>query len=228
MKRIALLLMAVVMLASACCVQAEETAQEAAGITFQGIPWGSSVEEVRAWLVSNHVCNEDVHEWLSRNEILDVGTVRLSVEEVVLSNMGIGCILREDGSRTGTPEGMEMMFPAIQFNASELHPDYRVLGVAPKTITFTFRYDGESTGLISVAVSIERKSSVFKQLYGDMTDLYGADETPGNEDFETALLLADLSGDWKYRKAGENATMVSYQGSTLAFGKTDVLSLPDN
>lgn len=53
MKKILALLLAVLMLASVGYAWAEETTEEEVEITFQGIPWGSSRDEIKSWAIEN-------------------------------------------------------------------------------------------------------------------------------------------------------------------------------
>jgi len=53
------LLLAVLMLASVGCAWAEETAEEPAGITFQGIPWGSTYEETISYLIACGIITDE-------------------------------------------------------------------------------------------------------------------------------------------------------------------------
>lgn len=51
MKKVFAILLTVMMLVSVGCVSAEDAIEESSGIMFQGIPWGSSVEDVAQWLL---------------------------------------------------------------------------------------------------------------------------------------------------------------------------------
>ncbi len=210
MKKLLALLLALLM-AFPLLAFADDASTEAQVITFQGIPWGSSVEDVRAWLVSNQACSTGVHEWLSRHEILAPDAVITSGDAVHLWNMG--SVLLENGGLTGNLEGTEQFLQSIQFNSSELHPDYSILGVSPDSLTFSFLCDGENTALISVVVSVDRNWSLFETTYHELTRIYGEDESGVSLDF------ANVSGDWRYRKAGADATMVSFKGTSLTYGK---------
>lgn len=49
MKKLLALIVAAMMLVSVGCAWAESMAEELGEITFQDIPWGSSLEEVESW-----------------------------------------------------------------------------------------------------------------------------------------------------------------------------------
>ena len=215
MKRILAFLCAVLMLAS--CAYADETAE----ITYQGIPWGSSVETVMEWLKNQGF--RGIHN----------------------SSGGIYHLDAEGKCTYKLMEGMK--FVSAQSNTTF---QYQVAGYDVSQLHFSFDIVDGEPALATVAViigvlSIDQTKQVLDDLEQKLIQVYGenecededepaAEESNSEADIYAALLAIIAASDSasryspeRYIKHGANNTAVCLTKSTgvmIVYGKTDAFA----
>lgn len=149
MKKILALLLAVLMLASIGCAWAEESVKP---ITWQGIPWGSSLEETTDALI----------------------VLGLISDETEMQYLGGGLLpfFNENGpidinEMYRIPEG------TLKPEATPVYgiepQDYIIAGYRTAAVAFNFAFDGENTKLITIYVLLERPQGMRKdEMYDDL------------------------------------------------------------
>lgn len=139
MKKALVLLLAVLMLANVGCAWAEETG-EAVGITFQGIPWGSTYEETVRRLVECGVLKDETYAGLEEGawwfDVLDEHGEIIRVE-------------KETFPDSYNPAALV----SFRINsACGLVPEFTMGGYSVNALEFFFANDGTTTRLVSVMV----------------------------------------------------------------------------
>ena len=201
MKKVLALLLAVLMLASIGCACEEETADEPAEITFQDIPWGSSREDVLAWLIQTGVVASEKSCYSGNG-----------YDFTLLGNNG-DWLLYQD--RKPYKDVMKMLIP------QEINAEYQIAGYSIKEMAFGFAYDGNTTKLIAVWFYPVYKNdeagreATFADLQSKLRIVYGN---------------GDIDDGERYLKLGENNTAVELRlmgmGYTeLVYGVTNTLEI---
>lgn len=168
MKKLLALALAAMMLASIGCAWAEGTTEETVEITFQGIPWGSSAEEVKEWIKKSSFLKEPIV-----LESTDLGSVFFSQ------------YLTEDGEHDYLQSGLETA-KVLRFESS-IHPDFKMAGYNLYSVHFVFAYNGDVSKLIAVDIGIEcinGAEATFTDLKQKLCTVYGA----GNKDSDDTYL----------------------------------------
>ena len=207
MKKVLAFLLAVLMLASIGCAWAEETAEEPAEITFQGIPWGSSADDVRELMDKLGVPGWSV------NHTKGNGSAGFG-REYVLAENGTNI----EWNKTSTDS---QTYVARQIGYSM--PGMTVAGYEADTIYFNFAINGEVAELVSVTfTSVKNYDSetAWNDLVNKLTQVYGAGE-----------LLEGASGTEYVTVGGNNTAVTLYYkyGDTVAltYGRTDAIAILD-
>ena len=213
MKKVLAFLLAVMMLASVGCAWAEGTTEELPEITFQDIPWGSSVETVAEWVVQREEYS------------LSYDTAEKHLNWYSPWNKGSSgrdIILNADGT---TLDGQaEYDYGKALANWTTFGGErgdlagFSIAGYKMNTLYYDFTYDGETTGLISVGVSLECPNGAdvaFADLQQKLRTVYGA---------------GDIDDENTYFKMGADNTAVLLRKNDdpiLIYGVTNATELLD-
>ena len=198
-------MLAVLMLASIGCAWAEGTAEEPVeepvGITFQDIPWGSSREDVLAWLIQTGVVASEKSCYLGNG-----------YDFTLLGNNGDWLMYQD---RKPYKDVMKQLIP------QEINVEFQIAGYSIKEMAFGFAYDGNTTKLIAVWFypvyenDEAGREAIFADLQSKLRIVYGD---------------GDIDDGERYLKLGENNTAVELRlrgmGYTeLVYGVTNTLEI---
>lgn len=138
MKKVLTLLLAMMMLTSIGSTWREATAEQAAEITFQDIPWGSTYEDTVAHLVACGVINDDAVTIFNETEWF-----------YVLNEQGkMVKVTKEIFPDTYNPEVLMSFDISAPYNG--LNPEFKMGGYEVNKLEFFFVNDGTTTRLVSV------------------------------------------------------------------------------
>lgn len=204
MKKVLALLLAVLMLASIGCAWAEGTAEEPAEITFQGIPWGSSLEETAEALIALGLISD-------QTEMQYVGGGLLP-----FFNENGPILLGEMSRIEGTLKAEATPVYAIEVQ------DFSVAGYRTTGIAFNFAFDGEQTKLITVYLVLENPGGMLNddmeadlalkitQVYGEGVEAHGMHTYRAGQTF---MVMGDdftgLSGKMLLYATGEGYALAA-------------------
>lgn len=201
MKKLMALILAAMMLASIGCAWAEGTTEEAVEITFQDIPWGSSIEEVTSWAKENGFQNVYIASTFSNASFLDAsGKYNWNVH--------IGSALDTDAVK------VVYAFDSTPFQ------------IAGYTVSLEFYFDarGEKTELGTVVATIQapQTQAMLDDLEQELITAYGENALPSTD------ISPNGTGD-RYRKLGAADTAVCLTnnpnyGAQLIYGKTNAFT----
>ena len=212
MKKVLALLLAVLMLASIGCAWAEGTTEEAVEITFQDIPWGSSVEEVKSWAKEKGFDSVTLYPDPVAPVFLDVSGKYSS----------------------GHVKSAKVLF-AYAFDSDP----FQIAGYSIYSLKFYFDVQDEKTELGTVVVCIQESGASKEQTQAILDDLeqklitvYGENAVPPMDNSLAAspeeslllelLLMANSDND-RYRKVdAENTAICLTNEALLVYGKTNV------
>lgn len=156
MKKLLALILAVMMLASISCAWAEGTTEEAVEITFQGIPWGSSVEEVVSWVKEN------------------------GFSERFISSPFFVASLDKSGKYTNT--SLYLSGISVKMLTAMASSSFQIAGY---TVSLEFYFDsrGEKTELGTVIVSIQdpQTQEILDNLEQELITAYGENALPSTD-----------------------------------------------
>ncbi|MBR6786899.1 MAG: hypothetical protein IKM26_03110 [Clostridia bacterium] len=196
MKKVLALLLAVLMLASISCAWAEGTTEEAVEITFQDIPWGSSIEEVTSWAKENGFQSVYIGSTFSTASFLDASGKYN--QDVVI----------------GSPFELHSFKTLNVFDGTSFQ-------IAGYTVSLEFYFDsqGENTELGTVIATIQapQTQAILDDLEQGLITAYGENALPSTD------ISPNGTGD-RYRKLGAADTAVCLTnnpnyGAQLIYGK---------
>lgn len=199
MKRVLAFLFAFLML-TACAY-----ADEAAEITYQGIPWGSSVETMKKWAKDQGF--KVVAEHTSSPSYLDAeGKFTQSILMMNTSNTGCTIVTAQQNSA------------------------FQVAGYDVSSLGFCFDTVDGKPALATVTVSIDPKydrAQALDDLKQKLAQVYGENECT-TEPKANSFMPSYVSLGERYFKQGANNTAVclTYPGGsvTIVYGKTDAFA----
>jgi len=197
MKRILAFLFAFLML-TACAY-----ADEAAEITYQGIPWGSSVETMKKWAKDQGF--KVVAEYTSSPSYLDAEGK--FTQSIMMSTSNTGC--------TSVTAQQNSAFQVAGYDVSHLN--------------FCFDTVDGKPALATVTVSIDYKYDIAQSLDDlkqKLAQVYGENECT-TEPKASIFMPSYVSRGERYFKRGANNTAVCLTNSgsvTIVYGKTDAFA----
>ena len=204
-----LIVLALVLLLCIGCTVADEEKE----ITFQGIPWGSSIETVTEWVIQQEeysLSYDTAEKYLDRylpmshnggysNMVLSESGKPIDYAEEDAYKKALGCSWTYGGAR-GELKG------------------YRFAGYDLKLFAYDYSCDGEITGLLSVGVVLEYPNgndAAFEDLQQKLRAVYGA---------------GDIDDEKTYLKLGANNTAVLLRRKNtpmLIYGVTNAKAILD-
>lgn len=191
MKKVLAFLLAMMMLVSVGCAWAEGTTEEAAEITFQDIPWGSSVDTVAEWVIQREEYSlpyDTAEKLLNQYMPWSKGS---SGRNIILTTDGTtldGQVERDYGKALAN-------WTTFGGERGEL-AGFAIAGYKMNELYYDFTFDGEATGLISVGISLEcpnGEDAAFTDLQQKLRTVYG---------------VGDIDDENTYFKMGANNTAV--------------------
>lgn len=225
MKNLLATLLAVMMLTSIGCAFAEGTTEDAVEITFQDIPWGSSMEEVKSWAKENGFQKF----WNNSSGVIKT--------PVYLDTSGkySQAILKSANDLAN----YEALFTSD-------NTSFQIAGYTIPRLDFWFsKQDGE-TELGTVVVYIqqdvtdEQSQMILDDLEQKLITVYGENAAPSTDNspkqstdntlsgFAWSYSLTGLGAGDTYRKVGAEDTAVCLMNQlsdvVLIYGKTDVFA----
>ena len=194
MKKLLALILAVMMLASIGCAWAEGTTEEAIEITFQGIPWGSSVEEVVSWAKEN------------------------GFSERFISSPFFVASLDKSGKYTNT--FLYLSGISVKMLTAMASSSFQIAGY---TVSLEFYFDsrGEKTELGTVIVSIQdpQTQEILDNLEQELITAYGENALPS-----TDISPNGTGDRYRKLGAADTAVCLTNNpnyGAQLIYGKTN-------
>lgn len=208
MKKLFALILAAMMLTVVGCAWAEEPAAE---ITFQDIPWGSSIEMVAEWVIQQEEYS------MSYDTAEKILTMYMPWYE---GSSHHNMILTADGTpldRDTDADFRDVLANWCTFGGErgEL-AGFAIAGYKMNEIYYNFTRSEDSTGLISVGVNLDfpgGADAAFADLQQKLRSVYGA---------------GDIDDETVYFKTGANNTAVLLRkGETpmLVYGVTNAVTL---
>ncbi len=161
-KTFAVLLTAVMLLALPASAPAYD-----GKITFQGIPWGSSIEGSLDILKEKGFVNGDVLDYILTN---------YSLEDIILPEYGTYLKAQKDMTAETTHENLAYLASLQIDGGSMLLPeDLKIAGYPVERYDLTFFSSGEESGLIFVEICLkyDDPKAAFEDLEAKLTSVYG-------------------------------------------------------
>lgn len=225
MKKILALLLTVIMLSSISCAWAEETTEEAVEITFQDIPWGSSMKEVENW------AKDKGFQTVGRSLSLEMGG------PVFLDASG-----KYSSGWTEFPPDLD----SLEILWAGDSDSFQIAGYAIHSLSFYFDVQDGKKELYTVVVRFlpqgkttnEQAQAILDDLEQKLITVYGENDMPATDDSLSAYRNYSSSGlmtygaNDRYRKLGaeDTAICLNYEmlnGVMLVYGKTNVFVIEE-
>lgn len=197
MKKLLALVLAAMMLASIGCAWAEGTTEEAVEITFQGIPWGSSVEEVVSWAKEN------------------------GFSERFISSPFFVASLDKSGKYTNT--SLYLSGISVKMLTAMASSSFQIAGY---TVSLEFYFDarGEKTELGTVVATIQapQTQAMLDDLEQELITAYGENALPS-----TDISPNGTGDRYRKLGAADTAVCLTNNpnyGAQLIYGKTNAFT----
>ena len=212
MKKLLALIVAAMMLVSVGCAWAESMAEELGEITFQDIPWGSSMEEVKSWAKEKGFqeigyCGTYIQEYLDASGKYVTGAS-------IMGNRHEG----EDILQVWDNASFQIAgYPIYRL---DFHFDVQEGQTKLNTVAVRFQSSELVSSLDTYEQTKEQAQAMLEGLEQELITIYGENEMPSTDNSSSrfgSLMSGYTFGNNsdRYRKAGAEDTAVCLTNQTM-------------